>query len=137
MSRNSIFAIFLLIILILIVFVSRGAYQSSKPYEVFNKERAKKVAAQWISNKSSTYIFDGTNLEIKKESANPCYSCYEFVFSFNSMYPGYGNRASSAWFEEITPHTIVVKVERGIVVEVVTDGIYDEMEGGFLIQSGE
>lgn len=99
---------------------------------VSEMERLRQKARVWIENNSPTYRFDGADLEFVEERGLDlvgCENCYEFEFEFLSSQAGYGNREDKIVAQVITPHTIVVRIENGEVVSVVTDGKFDEMAG--------
>lgn len=96
-------------------------------------EKAEVVARSWVKNESPTYTFDGQDLKLVSSSTIDT-SKFEFTYEFESTHGGYGDRSDKMVTQVITPHEIVVTVEDEEVVEVITDGKFDEMEGE-MIQS--
>lgn len=100
------------------------------PNDSDNELKPEDIAKEWIEDSSSTYKFDGMNLELVEvrglDLVN-CENCYEVEFIFNSRHAGYGNRDGQILAQIITPHTIVVTVENGETIKVITDQKYDEL----------
>jgi hypothetical protein len=96
----------------------------------YSEEQSKQIVENWIVNQAATYVFDGTDLNLEEvlalDLAN-CESCYQFVYSFNSRHSGYGNREGKILAQVITPHSLVVTIENGRIVQAVIDDIYDEL----------
>jgi spore germination protein GerM len=92
-------------------------------------ETPKEIAESWIIDNSSTYGFDGFDLELISEKKVVGEEAYSVTFFFNSNAAGYGDRADEMAAQVITPHLIEVVVKNGEVVSAVTDGVYDEMKG--------
>lgn len=95
-------------------------------------------AEQWVKEKAKTFLERGGSdlqlediVEVSDES-------YELTFSFESSFAGYGEVSDDEMSAQvITPHTIVVKVEEGVVVSVITDGVYDEIKEVFVEEEVE
>lgn len=100
--------------------------------ELYGKEKSKEIARNWILENSPTYKFDGFELEFKEINLLRCPFCYEFIFKFKSRQAGYGDRTGDILAQVITPHTIAVITEKGVVTHAITDEAYDEMEARFL-----
>ncbi len=92
-------------------------------------EESRLIAKQGIVENSPTYLYDGYNLQLESEEVLEEGRIYSFVFSFESRFAGYGDRTDELLAQVITPHTMEVIVDRGVVVEAITDGVYDEIKG--------
>jgi len=90
-------------------------------------ERSEEIAREFVLE-SPTYVFDGIDgsLElIYTDSLDVCQFCWAFDFEFKSATAGYGDRTGKAVAEVITPHRVVVLVDRGRVTKAVMDGEWD------------
>jgi hypothetical protein len=96
--------------------------------EFCTQAEAKDIARTWILTNSSTYKFDGYDLNFKSVKLMKCPNCYQFTYSFKSKYPGYGNRIEQELAEKITSHAVVINISKGQIIEVIADGKYDEMK---------
>ncbi len=102
-----------------------------KQKQSYTLEESKQVAKDWIKTESPTYSFDGSKLtleESKETGGEDCSDCYQFTFNFESSHGGYGDRSDKMITQVITPHTMVVDVKHGVVIEAITDGKFDEMK---------
>jgi len=93
----------------------------------FDEESMKTVAEVWIENNAPTYVYDGYNLKHKQTNALRCDGCFEFIYEFQSRQAGYGNRTDQVLAQVITPHTIKIVVETGMITSAITDEKYDEL----------
>jgi spore germination protein GerM len=86
-------------------------------------------AEQWVKENAKTFLErGGSNLQFEDVTETDDNS-YEVSFSFESSFAGYGEVSDDEMNAQvITPHTIVIKIEEGSVVSVLTDGAYDEIE---------
>ncbi|MDP3982332.1 MAG: GerMN domain-containing protein [bacterium] len=89
---------------------------------------ARATAYNWVVQESSTYTFDGSDLQFEEERVIEEGRRYEFTFSFESSAAGYGDRTDQMLAQVITPHVIVIVVDGSRVVSVVTDNTYLELE---------
>lgn len=99
------------------------------------EKMSEEIARNFVLTQALTYVFDGMNLELIEGRALDlinCQECYEFEFVFESRQSGYGDRTGQILAQVITPHNIVVTIERGEVIKVITDEIYDEINKVFL-----
>jgi len=103
--------------------------------DLYGKEASKKIAQNWILENSSTYKFDGINLKFKEIRESNCNFCYVIVFEFESRYAGYGDRTDEVLAQVITPHTIIIYIEKGLVKRAEIDNIYDEINNKLLKSS--
>lgn len=140
MKRSTI----LLIIAVLMVGAAAGTFfllRGEEP-EKQQREAAIDAAERWIRNNSPTFVYDGTDLELRevesraREGEGP--AAYEMVFEFDSRHSGYGDREGEMLAQVITPHELKIRVEkepdsgRWELVRAVSDGVFDEKAGAFL-----
>ena len=95
--------------------------------EKTHEEEIKEIAKQFVEN-SSTYEFDGFDLEYNKTlypDITNCSQCLIFVFEFKSRHAGYGNRTGQDLAEVITPHEAHITVENENVTAALMDGKWD------------
>jgi len=139
----------LLIIAVLMVGVAAGAFFLLRGEEPEEQQRAAAIEAaeRWIRNNSPTFVYDGTDLELRevdksaREGEGP--AAYEMVFEFDSRHSGYGDREGEMLAQVITPHTLAIRLEKGAdsgrweVTRAVNDGVFDEIAGTFLEEPGD
>lgn len=94
-------------------------------------EQSRDLAEKAVKE-SATYKFDGFDLKFVNSEALKCPSCWAFNFSFSSRHGGYGDRKGQIITQVITPHEIAATVDQGKITAMVTDGIYDEINGVFI-----
>ena len=89
-------------------------------------EEGEEIARRFVLE-SATYQFDGSegSLELVSTMTMRCPSCWAFDFEFESALAGYGDRTGKDVVEVITPHRVVVVVERGRITSAVMDGEWD------------
>lgn len=114
----AVFAFFILILL------NRG--------EEIERLSPEEVAKNWIEANSSTYLFDGFDLNLESLNILDCPDCFEVIYSFSSRSAGYGDRTDELSAQVITPHIIRVVVIDGVVVDAITDEIFSEFENKFI-----
>ena len=138
------------IAVLLAALAAGGVYVISRdegPPEDSLRQPAAAAAGEWIRNHSPTFVYDGTDLELrgiekretgKGDTGKVEPARYDIVFEFESRHAGYGNRQGKMLAQVITPHTIEVRVERNPetggwdITRAVTDGVFDEKTGKFL-----
>ncbi len=104
------------------------AYVPEDSTSPFTRERSAIIVRDWVENRSPTYTFDGTHLElVSSEQLPDCASCFEYTFEFDSLGAGYGDREDKVVAQVITPHTMVVEVWNGDLYTALTDGVFDEL----------
>ncbi len=133
-TNYKIILIVLLIIILLGIIIWQAitckskCVSSEKTDEFCTQAEAKDIARNWILTNSSTYKFDGYDLNYKSVKLMKCVSCYQYSYSFKSKYPGYGDRTEVALTEDKTPHIITINIQKGQIIEAITDGKYDEIK---------
>jgi hypothetical protein len=73
----------------------------------------------------ATYRFDGMADTLKLAGTVTIANGWKFTYEFSSSHAGYGNRTGQMLAEVITPHTAIVSVQNGAVIEAVMDGVWD------------
>jgi glutamate racemase len=53
---------------------------------------------------------------------------WNFVYTFDSLHAGYGDRSGEIVAEVITPHEVVITVEGGEIVSAVMDEAWDMID---------
>lgn len=140
MSKNKIIIIAIALVILIGGVLYFQSVNENREEEVLTGKTVEEVAEEWVENNSPTYLYDGEDLSfVEKRGLDlyGCEDCYEVEFTFNSRHAGYGDREGEALAQVITPHNIVVLVEGDEVTKVVTDQVYDEMEGVFLEETTE
>ncbi len=86
------------------------------------------MAKEWIMENAKTYTErGGSELEYVR-AVEVEEDVYELSFDFTASFAGYGEVDEDEMAAQvITPHTIVIMVEKGVVVSAITDEVYDEM----------
>ena len=121
----------IIVILILVVgglLLTRSVEEPVAEDESTAMNEAREIAQDWIINDASTYVFDGFDLMMGDEEELVKGETFSFIFSFKSRMAGYGDRTDEMAAQVITPHTMQIIVERGMVAEAITDGVYDEIK---------
>lgn len=139
--------VFVVILIVLVGLLGLGSlFQYGGPSEepssrtgtpTFGEKESLALARNWIRTSAPTYVFDGLDLSYQDVRQLDCETCFEFTFTFQSRQAGFGNRTDSILAQVITPHTIVVTVEKGAVKEALTDEVFDEISEELLIPAGE
>jgi len=91
------------------------------------EEESHKVAEEFVKN-SPTFVFDGmedTLRMVDSVSLSRCMYCWALVFEFDSRQAGYGDRTGQMLAQVITPHHVVIVVERLEVASAVMDEKWD------------
>ncbi|MEK9181281.1 MAG: hypothetical protein AAB871_03535 [Patescibacteria group bacterium] len=99
-----------------------------------SQQAAAGLAENWIKDESKTYSFDGFDLTLSNISTLTCQNCYQASFAFQSSHAGLGDRSEQILAQVITPHKIVVTVKDGAISSAITDEIYDELTGNYLVR---
>ncbi|MDD5221211.1 MAG: DUF333 domain-containing protein [Candidatus Pacebacteria bacterium] len=129
--KNILVALLIIILLGLVIWLAATRNNCEIPDqnpELYTQAEAKDIARNWVLTNSSTYKFDGYDLNYKSVKLLKCVNCYQYAYSFKSKYPGYGDRTGTVLKETVTPHVITVNTQKGEVIEVITDGKYDEIK---------
>jgi hypothetical protein len=92
-------------------------------------EKANATAHGFAVN-SSTYAYDGSGLTLTNHTEDD--DRFTFTYDFTSKYSGFGDRSAYRLEKMETQHTLLIGVEDGIVTSAVLDGVYDELEGGWI-----
>lgn len=80
---------------------------------------------------SETFLFDGIEESLKLVSvqAGQQPDSWTFTFEFQSRHAGYGDRTGEMLAQVITPHKVVVTVEKDEITAAVMDGEWDILQG--------
>jgi peptidylprolyl isomerase/FKBP-type peptidyl-prolyl cis-trans isomerase FkpA len=92
------------------------------------ENKAKEVANDWIIENSPTYKFDGYGLAFDSLTKLDCEKCYQLSFWFNARHPGYGDRSNMMIMQSITPHKIIIKINKCKIMEAINDDKFDEFK---------
>ncbi len=128
--RKILIGVVIIIIVLLIAFLVT-TIEAPDPLELDPVE----VSKEWIIENVGTYTErGGSNLEyVSSDTIED--NVYEIMFEFDSNFGGYGSLSEDEVdVQVVTPHTIVITIEEGKVVEAITDGLYDEINEAFLDQ---
>jgi hypothetical protein len=119
----------LVVVIIIVVIVFIGFLISSLEVTEHEEETSEYVslAEEWIREYSETFKErGGTNLEHVR-TVEIREGVFEITFTFDSSFAGYGVVDEDEMVAQvITPHTIVLTVEDGVIVDVIVDGVFDE-----------
>jgi len=87
---------------------------------------AAQQAADALVRNEATFVFDGIEDTLQLAETRRFdvagYYLWEFVYTFDSRHAGYGDRTGQALAQVITPHEVVVNVEKGEVKSAMMDG---------------
>lgn len=102
-----------------------GGCRPTQPDEQSSQRTAKNFLLD-----GPTFKFDGITDTLKLVSTDTLKSPYswEFFFEFECSHSGYGERSGQSLLQVITPHTALVRVIEGKVVEAIIDNKWDELE---------
>ena len=80
---------------------------------------------------SETFLLDGIEESLKLVSvqAGQQPDSWTFTFEFQSRHAGYGDRTGEMLAQVITPHKVVVTVEKDEITAAVMDGEWDILQG--------
>ena len=95
----------------------------------FTEEESWAIAEDYLLN-SPTFTYDGVAESLERVEARPmdCLSCWEFVFEFDCLHSGYGDRTGHILLQVITPHTAAIRISNGVVTRAVLDDKWDMMD---------
>ncbi len=124
----------IILILVILVVIVAGFFIITEVREeplieeeaVSESEEAVRIAKEWVTEKSPTYLFDGENLELLTVDEIEDGMMYRVYLSFTSRMAGYGDRTDEPVAQVVTSHIIDIVVEEGEVVKAITDEYYDE-----------
>ncbi len=120
------------IVVIALVLIA-GAFLGEVDEVIYSSEEAESVAEQWILENSPTYLERGGGNLTHATTHNLGEGLFEVIFDFEASFAGYGEVDEDEMAAQvITPHTVMVTVDKNQVVKVVTDEAFDEMTGDFV-----
>jgi len=101
----------------------------------FTEENSRQLAEEFVKN-SPTFEFDGIedSLELVETLYPDIEDAWSFVFHFNSRHAGYGDRTGQMLAQVITPHEVVITVEKGMVKSAVMDEKWDMLRQETLLE---
>ncbi len=93
------------------------------------EETSRKVAEEFVRS-SPTFVFDGIpeTLELVETLEPDIENAWTFVFHFDSLHAGYGDRTGEAVAQVITPHEAHITVEDGEVISALMDEQWDMIQ---------
>jgi hypothetical protein len=106
---------------------------STSKGEPLTEQMSLELSRNYVLN-SPTFLFDGevNSLSYVETRYLRCPYCWQFVFSFNSLHSGYGDRNGQALAEVITPHEAVITMIKGKISQGVLDDRWDMMAQRFI-----
>ena len=98
------------------------------PGAFYTEETAVEVALSYMRG-APTFRFDGIPASVQVVKVETVRSPWTWKVSiaFECHHAGYGDRTGMVLAQVITPHLMRVTVEKGVVVEAVIDGAWDEL----------
>jgi|Deesub1362B_J571_1020462.scaffolds.fasta_scaffold00070_82 hypothetical protein len=97
--------------------------------KTLSEEEWKKIGERFVE-KSPTYTFDGFDLNFVKMERKG--EKLILTYEFSSKHSGYGERTDEILLQVITPHEVVLTVEKNAMVSAVMDDKWDMMNQRFL-----
>ncbi|MFC1954747.1 hypothetical protein ACFLVZ_02880 [Chloroflexota bacterium] len=97
---------------------------------IFPDEQISQKTARDFLISAPTFKFDGIKNSLKLTATNTLRSPnnWEFTYKFECSHSGYGDRSGQNLLQVITPHTAMIRVIQGKVVEAIIDNKWDELE---------
>ncbi|MGM0439358.1 MAG: GerMN domain-containing protein [Patescibacteria group bacterium] len=96
----------------------------------YTAEEAQEISENWIREEAPTFTERGGEALTHINTEEVEEFTFEVTFDFESSFAGYGIVEEDEMAAQvITPHTILVTVEEGEVVNAVTDEMFDEING--------
>jgi hypothetical protein len=85
---------------------------SSGEAEGVTQEASQEIARQYVTDEP-TFVFDGMaeTLALVSTTTLKCPYCWAFVYQFDCLQGGYGNRTGHMLAQVITPHTARIVVQ--------------------------
>jgi len=110
-----------------------GIVNEARPLKQITQEESRQIAEDFIKN-SPTFRFDGIGDTFKFVNTVTLRTpfAWQFTFEFQSSHAGYGDRTEQMVTQVITPHTTVITVIMGRIIEATIDNKWDELEQTFL-----
>jgi len=123
MKRKTIIAINLILIFSSLLIIA--GCKATPPDE----QSSQKIARDFLIN-APTFKFDGIKNSLKLTATDTLRSPYswEFTYQFECSHSSYGDRSGQNLLQVITPHTAMIRVIQGKVVEAIIDNKWDELE---------
>ena len=92
-----------------------------------DSDKVDRLVAENFLRTSPTFRFDGVqdSIELRSSIKGACDTCSEFTFTFDSSYPGYGDRTTLVLNAAETLHQATVAIDDGIVTSARLDGVWD------------
>lgn len=96
------------------------------PLPTVTEVESRETAREFVTG-SPTYLFDGIGetLVLKETLTARCPSCWTFVYEFDSLHAGYGDRTDRVLAQAITPHQVVITLQEGTVMQAIMDEAWD------------
>ncbi|HEY41498.1 MAG TPA: hypothetical protein G4O18_06525 [Dehalococcoidia bacterium] len=87
------------------------------------------VAEEFVRS-SPTFSYDGIEetLELTETLTLRCPYCWSFIFEFDCLHAGYGDRTGEVLAQVITHHEAVITVIRGEVTSAIIDDKWDMLQ---------
>ena len=120
------------VVLALIVvgfFPALGLYASQSQAPTYSEQQAIEAAKHFLIN-SPTFGFDGVAgsvMVVGVDQLEKLPILYRVRIEFECAHSGYGDRTGMILLQVITPHEIVIRVEKGKVVSALIDDKWDEL----------
>lgn len=120
------------VVLALIVvgfFPALGLYASQSQAPTYSEQQAIEAAKHFLIN-SPTFGFDGVAgsvMVVGVDQLEKLPILYRVRIEFECAHSGYGDRTGMILLQVITPHEIVIGVEKGEVVSALIDDKWDEL----------
>ncbi|MBA7712975.1 hypothetical protein ES703_121969 [subsurface metagenome] len=94
-----------------------------------SEEESQEIAIEYLLN-CPTFKFDGIEDSVRLVATNTLRgpNSWEFIYEFECLHAGYGNRSGQYVAEVITPHTARIIVVRGEVTSAIMDEKWDMMK---------
>ena len=97
--------------------------------DAVTEETSREIAQEFVKE-SPTFEYDGVEdtLTLVETVALETDASWNFVYTFDSLHAGYGDRSGEIVAEVITPHEAVITVEGGEIVSAVMDEAWDMID---------
>jgi len=122
-KRGYLFALVLVLVPVLAIACTT---QVSGGGGVYTEEQARQVAEGFIKD-CPTFVFDGveSSLMLEQTLYPDIEYAWTFVYTFDSLHSGYGDRDGQMLLQVVTPHEAAITIEKGIVKTALLDGRWD------------
>ena len=115
-----------------------GTVTELSAFRQMSEEESQKMAEDFLKN-SPTFTFDGIGdtLKLINTLRARCPYCWTFIYEFDSLHAGYGDRTGQGRAEDTTSHRVVITVEQFEIMSAMVDDRWDMLRRCIVDEHGQ